>query len=215
MAGIVFYSKTSQMSYDLLKLMESHNLLNFFVCKCVDTMSDSEITKMGIQFIPTMVIPNKYEQGKGNIIEGKQTFEYISSIINNRRQNIINEAEKSRKLIQVGELKKRINDGLYEYCQSELSGISDDYAYWSDDMTKDMQMLDKAQTKNFVQYKQDQMYQILTIPENSKANKLKPNEQNKLINDLKKMRNIQDDQMKSVMEQEQIKCVINNNNIKF
>src|SRR3989339_1198734 len=114
MAGIVFYSKTSQMSYDLLKLMESHNLLNFFVCKCVDTMSDSEITKMGIQFIPTMVIPNKYEQGKGNIIEGKQTFEYISSIINNRRQNIINEAEKSRKLIQVGELKKRINDGLYE-----------------------------------------------------------------------------------------------------
>jgi hypothetical protein len=121
-------------------------------------------------------------------------------------------AENNRKLIQQSEMKKRIKEGLYEYCQGESQGISDSYSYWKDDMSKD---INDAQPKLFLPYGKDAAYTIMTIPEDKhmKGYKLKQNEQTSLVSNLENLRKDQDTHIQTFMEREQIQKVLNNGNM--
>jgi hypothetical protein len=210
--GYIFYSQKSKSCLDLLTYMQNQGIINMFIPRCIDKMSDTDIVKLGLTVVPTIVIithQNGHEV-KG-IYEKLDAFKWIETFIANRRQNMMKFAENNRKLIQQSEMKKKIKDGLYEYCQGESEGLSDSYSYWKDDMTKD---IDSAQPKTFLPYGKDNAYSIITIPEDktAKGYKIKDSDQSVLISNLKNMRNDQDSNIKQFMEQEQINKVINNQN---
>lgn len=208
MPGYVFYSKDCATSLNLIKIMENQGLHTMFDYKCVDNMSENDITKLGLRTVPTILVVNNQNgvQKKG-IYEGKEAFEWINSVVINRRQIAITQAESTRKLIQINEMKKKIQDGLYEYCEGESAGISDGYSYWKDDMTKD---IDNAQPKTFLPYGDDHKYNILTIPVDKHAPgyKISKGDQEKMIRDMENIRKTDDSNLKSMMEQQQIHDVI-------
>ena len=209
MIGYIFYSKKCKSCYNLMTIMENQKLLNMFSPKCIDDMSDVEITKLGLQSVPTLVlVSNQNGQQKRGIYEKENAFKWVESVIINRRQNMIKYAENTRKLIQINEMKKRFKEGLFEYCQNESEGLSDSYAYWKDNLNQD---IDSAQPKTFLPFGHDEKYNIMTIPENKNAKnfKLSNVDQPKLIQNLEKSRTDQDNQIKILMEQQQINSVIN------
>lgn len=196
-----------------MTIMENQGLLSMFSPKNVDDMSDIEITKMGLQGVPTIVIIGNQNQKQG-IYEKDNAFKWVESVIANRRQNMMKYAENTRKLIQASEIKKRFKEGLFEYCQGESEGVSDSYAYWKDDMAQD---IDAPQPKTFLPVGHDDRYAIMTIPEDKtvKGYKLKEVDQKKLLHNLENSRAEQDSQIKSIMEQQQINSVINAENNGF
>ncbi len=210
MIGFLFYSKKCKHCLTLTKIMESQGLLQMFTHKCVDDMSDVEITKLGLQAVPTLVlINNQNGQQKKGIYEKDNAFKWVEAMITNRRQNMIKYAENTRKLIQANEMKKRFKDGLFGYCKNESEGLSDAYAYWKDNLEHD---IDNAQPKTFLPFGHDEQYNIMTIPDNALKNKLTQGDQEKLIQKELSTRNQQDSQIKSIMEKQQIDSVINNSN---
>ena len=212
MMGYIFYSKMSKSCQDLITYMENQGIINMFEPKCIDTMSDNEIVKLGLSDVPTIVIITQQNgQQKRGIYEKIEAFKWVESLVVNRRANMMKYAENNRRLVQQSEMKKRIKEGLYEYCQGEAQGISDSYSYWKDDLSKD---INDAQPKIFLPYGKDAAYTIMTIPEdkNMKANKLKERDQSTLITKLENIRKDQDTQIKSIMEQEQIQKVLNPKN---
>ena len=210
MIGFLFYSKKCKHCYNLMIIMENQKLLQMFTQKCVDDMNDVELTKLGLQAVPTLVlINNQNGQQKKGIYEKDNAFKWVEAMIANRRQNMIKYAENTRKLIQVNEMKKRFKDGLFEYCQNESEGLSDSYAYWKDNLEHD---IDNAQPKTFLPFGHDEQYNIMTIPEdkNMTKNKLTQGDQEKLIQKELNTRDQQDSHIKTMMEKQQIDSVVNN-----
>jgi len=213
MPGYVFYSKECETCINLIKIMENQGLHTMFDTKCVDNMSDVDITRLGLRTVPTIVVvstQNGVTEKKG-LYEGKGAFEWINSVVMNRRQSMIAYAENTRKLIQINDMKKKIKDGLYEYCEGESSGISDGYSYWKDDMTKD---IDTAHPKSFLPYGDDHKYNIITVPIDKYATgyKISKGDQEKMTRDLESARKYEDSKLKDAMEQQQISNVLNAEN---
>lgn len=195
---------------DLLKIMESNinEILQMFTLKCVDRMSDVELTRSGVEKVPTIVlmtIQNKQVQSRGLYV-GKQAYEWVNSIIENKRMSIQMQSENTRKNIQMDAMKKRMKDGMVEYFPSEMEGKSDSYAFWADDITRD---IDHAQPKAFLPVGEDGKYSILTIPDNNNSKyKLTRADQEKLIKNEQNIRGEQDTTIKQVLERQQINTVI-------
>ena len=145
-------------------------------------------------------------QNKG-IYEKEKAFAFVNNMISNRRQNIMKRTENHRKLIQSDGLRNNIKDGIFEYNSNETQGISDAYAFWKDDMTQD---IDIAQPKSFLPCGKDTQYGIMTLPENPN-NKFKMNSdvQSRMVSTMKSNRDQQDDQIKQILEQQQIDKVLN------
>ena len=207
MHGIIFYSKDCQTCRNLMTIMNNQGLLNLFEYKCIDKMPLEELTRMGIDTVPTLVVVYN-ENGKKNncIYVGTEAFQWVNTIVMNRRKQSMAYADQKRKLIQIDEQRKRIKTGLHEYCIDELNGVSDSYSLWNDDMNNEK---DIAQPKAFQLYGQDAANNILTIPENKTAKGFKVTEstQTKLVSDLLNQRKQQDNQFKNIMENEQIRAV--------
>jgi hypothetical protein len=213
MIGYIFYSKTSKSCLDLITYMENQGIINMFESRCIDTMTEHDIIRLGLSSVPTIIITTEQngKQQRG-IYEKIEAFKWVESLVINRRQHMMKFAENNRKLIQQSEMKKRIKEGLYEYCQGESQGISDSYSYWKDDMSKD---INDAQPKLFLPYGKDAAYTIMTIPEDKhmKGYKLKQNEQTSLVSNLENLRKDQDTHIQTFMEREQIQKVLNNGNM--
>lgn len=212
MYGYIFYTKTCPKSKNLMKIMENQGLLNMFEYKCVDDMSDLEVAKLTFNEVPTLVVVGM-DNGKRTqrIYSGQQAFDWVDAVVMNRRKQSLAQSETTRKVIQLEDTKKRLKTGLYEYCADELTGISDSYSFWKDDLTQDNS--DVSHAKSFLPVGQDTAYSIMTIPEDKKMKgyKLTENVQKKLISELETQRKQQDGQLKKIMETDQIKAVISNN----
>ena len=211
MLGYLFYSTLCKHSLDLMKIMENQGLLPMFELKSVNTMDINEITRLGLNATPTILIINNDngKQSKG-IYESKDAFKWVDNVITNRRQNMIQFAEQRRRLIEIDETRKRMEDGLSENCQMERQGISDVYAFCKEDN-------DMYQPKAFVPALEmgNDAYRVMTIPQGRHVEKLSEIDQKMLIKDLESKRKIQDTDMKSNMEKEQISKVIHKDNIYF
>ena len=209
MNGYVFYMKECKSSLNLITLMENNDLHTMFQYKCVDNMSELDITKLGLKTVPTIVvISNQNGEQKRGIYEGREAFNWIESVLLNRRQSMLQLVENNRKLIQINEMKKRMKDGLYEYCEGESSGISDGYSYWKDDMAKD---IESAHPKTFLPYGADEKYAIMTIPLDKTAvgYTISKGDQEKMTRDLESARRFEDAKLKDIMEKQQIQDVLN------
>jgi len=94
--------------------MKNEKLLDMFKCSNVDSMSLDEIIKLGLEAVPTILIINvsaSGEQKKGVYVQ-KQACNWVENVINNRRANLIKYTENTKKLIEMQEIKKRMQDGL-------------------------------------------------------------------------------------------------------
>jgi hypothetical protein len=188
--------------------MRSQNIIGMFKENCIDTMRTDEIIRLGLNVVPTIIIVSQANQAKG-IYEKDKAFKYIEELLANRRSFGTSSAESTRKLIQSNNIKQNIKDGLYEYQKMESEGFSDAYSYFNNDQAKE---LDLSQPKSFLPHGKDKDYGIITIPESKTEiikNKIKKVEQEKMMKSIMSMRNTQDNQLKDIMNREQIECVIN------
>lgn len=221
MTGYIFYSKQCKSCLDLITYMENQGILNMFEIKCVDTMSETEIIRLGLSGVPTIVIitTNNGRQQKG-IYEKNEAFKWVNGLIQNKKQNMMKHVAEKRKLIEQSEMKKKLEDGVFEYCSTEAQGISDSYAYYKEDkylngdLSKD---LDLSQPKSFLTCDRLNTDSILTIPENKNqpGYKLNERDQKVLLSKLENNRKDYDDKVKLLMEQEQIQKVLNPENPYF
>lgn len=205
--GYFIYSNNCDKCSKLRFVMENQKLLQFFILKCFEEISDNEIINLGLNSVPALIInpPSSSGQKRG-IYEGKDAFKWVENIIIFRRQNLMKQAENSRKLIQTNDMKKRLQDGIYEYQPNECEGISDLYSYWKDDMNKD---IEDPQPKSFVPVQNFDTYaSIMTIPENDTNHKLNKADQEQLIRNSLSSREQQDVQIKNIMEQQQLNRVV-------
>jgi hypothetical protein len=198
--------------------MDNQQLLSKFNCKNIDMMSTAELSQLGLTEVPTILIVNTLQNGevRQGLYEGEKAFDWVRGMVENRRQNMLKHVESTRKLIQVGEMKKKIQDGMLDFSGAESSGVSDDYSYWSNDTNIDQQ-LDKAQPKSFLPFRADNQFRIMTIPVDvkEKGYKLSKKDQDKLTEDLEASRKMQTEQIKGAMTQDHINSVINAENRTF
>lgn len=230
MSGYLFYSNNCETCMNIITIMKTEKLLEMFECKDVEKMSVEELTRLGLTEVPTIVVittSQTGEQQKG-VYVSKAAFDWVTQVVNNRRMNMIKYTENTKKLIEMQEMKKRMQDGLLGYASMELNGISDNYSYWSDNINIDKN-LDMAQAKSFGGYSKDpkkflQLHsqsRIMTIPdvEGSKEDKKKhkgyiltEKEQKKALEELEVNRKTQLNIIKDNMQKEQITSVMNAEN---
>lgn len=218
--GYIFYSKRDNgYSQNLITLIERHGLNKIFRYELVDNMIEEQITKLGLQTVPTLlVISDNGQQKQQYIYEGNEAFKWIDNFLIGRRQNLMKEAESSRKLIQNNNAKEKLTQRLYEYCEAEHSGISDAYAYYNNDESKDINIAQSKMFSNGLNYNNDNIGAIpLTEQKNMKEYKAKEgltavygSEANikRAIDRMTEERRKQEDKFKQNMETDTIKTVI-------
>jgi hypothetical protein len=204
--GFVFYHPNNAGSFNLMKLMENEGMLRMFELRSVQGMSDENLISYGIYAVPTIVFINNGNKG---IYEKEKAFAFVNNMIENRRQNIMRRTENHRKLIQTNGMMNNIKEGLFEYNSNESQGVSDAYSYWKDDINQDIEV---AQPKSFLQYGKDAQYGIMTLPENPNNKfKLTADMQSKMVANIQQQRGQQEEQIKQVLEQQQIDKILNYN----
>lgn len=204
--GILFYSEKCKYSHNLRKIMDDQDLLKLFTQRSIEKMSDDELYKMGLKVVPTLVVlsSNGNSQVK-QIYEEMKAFEWIDSVMKNRRESLIKTAENTRKLIQLNNNKMKSNNSLYEHNPLETSGISDSYSSWRDNINED---IDFAHKKNFLPYGKDDQYKIIALPDSNNNPKLSINEQSIKIRQLEVARSQQDSTIKQAYEKQHLESVI-------
>jgi hypothetical protein len=134
---------------NLIALLERHGLTKLFEPKLIDNMTIEQLSKSGLDdiMIPAIiVISENGEQKYQNMYQSHDAFKWVENFLIGRRRATIVNAENSRKLIQNNNIKEKLSQKLYEYCPSEHSGISDGYAFYNEDESKDSNI---AQGKMF------------------------------------------------------------------
>lgn len=222
--GYLFYSMLDNgYCKNLITLIERHGLSKLFKLQLIDNMNDEQITKLGLQTVPTLLVISENGQQKQQFIyEGNEAFKWVDTFLISRRQNIMKDAESSRRLIQNNNTKDRLTQRLYEYCESEHSGISDAYAYYNEDEKKDINVAQSKMFSHGLSYQNDNIGAI-PLSGNGKIKDYKAkegltatygNEQNlkKAIDRINDERNKQDDKLKQNIELDTIKMIIQKSN---
>jgi hypothetical protein len=189
--NIIFYSQMCSDSNSLLKILQNENLLSYFKLYCVD--GKLKDIPAGITAVPTMIVTSIKKP-----LVGIECFKWISQIkfLQQQQQN-----SREKQIIQQNILKfenTNSNNGPSGFVQAEMSGLSDKYAY-----TK----RDDAQPKSYSDANSNNGTAIFTAPEHGKINK---GDQLKLVNDITKTRDNQDNHYSGIMKKQQIHAVLNN-----
>lgn len=210
MNNSLYYSKNCEVCSNIMKIMHNNDLLKMFELKCIDNKTyDNEISKLGITHVPTiLIVQTQGGRTMRGIYSANDAFKWVDSILENRRQYQMKLADENRQLIQRNTTKNQLKYGLYDYCPEEAEGISDAYAYFNKDESKD---IDAAQPKMFLPVGQDANFRVLTIPDDNKT-KLSKKDQEQLMSKLTTQRTCQENQLKTMYEQQQIDCVLSNAN---
>jgi hypothetical protein len=208
MFGILFYSDTCEFSRNLRVAMRDNDIMKFFTEKCVDKMSVQEMTKMGLKETPTLVVIMRNGEAikSKQVYGGRSAFEWVETAMRNNRENSLRHAEQSRRLIQFDNMCAKKKDNIKDFDPLESAGLSDGFAYWANDMNKDV---DIAQPKSFLPYGKDDEYAIATFFNKKEQNhKLSDNDIKKRAAEVEAMRNMQDNQMKTNFERQHMNAVM-------
>src|SRR5205823_1587542 len=116
--------------------------------------------------------------------------------------NLANQVDARRRLIQKAHTDARIQEeGALEYIEAEMEGVTDEYAYTNTDF---------AQAKNFIPVGYEDKYNIITLT--TKENKIDRSSLDRHMADIKSGRDGDENKLRSVMEENQIRAVLNYNN---
>jgi len=218
--GYLFYSNDKQgYCKSFITLLERHGINKMFRYYLVDEMREEDITKFNLETVPTiMIVSDNGTQKMQQKFEGNNAFKWVENFLISRRQSVIKNAENARKLIQNSNAKERLIQKLYEYCPNEHEGVSDTYAYYNEDETKDINV---AQGKTFVNGLLNQNDNIGAIPVGDSVNikeyKKKEgltavygNNIHNIVKNIENDRKKQDEIMKTNMEQNTINHIARN-----
>lgn len=185
--NIFYYSRVSKLCIDLLRMMESYNILNKFFLKCVDDMDVNSIPK-GLERVPTLII-----SGIDKPLVANEAVKWF----NDNRPYLIqqNMNMQNKKLIYNMTKNMYGNTGPKGFSTSELVGTSDNFAYME---------TDEAQPKEFCRYGNDGDI-IYTPPKDSKIN---DSSQKQLLTTAEELRKTQEKEFASVMKHDQIDKLI-------
>lgn len=189
--NIFYYSKFSVMCTDLLKMMDSYNILGQFILKCID---DMPTPPAGLERVPTLIIG-----GINKIYVAKDAVMWFNSM---RSVFIQQNADMQNKKIMYNIIKNNMQTqgGPNGYTEGEYSGTSDTFAYLD---------LDIAQPKTFCEYGTDGTV-IYTPPKEDANDKIRISEQERGSRELEQMRIQQDNDYMSTMKNQHVEAVMNN-----
>jgi hypothetical protein len=192
-----FYSsKNCENSAHMWKIMERESILGWFEKMNIDNFTIDQLTVFGLKSVPAILIINNNIK---ELYEGKDSFKWVEQFIQNRRNNISMMVDANRqKLLQRNNM---INKSISDFSKSEMTGLSDDYAYLNTDI---------AQSKNYANCNMNNQT-IITFNEREKLNQ---NEMKNAMNYVEQQRKQQNEILKNDMRNGQIDAICNNNMIK-
>jgi len=194
--NIIFYSRRCETCINLINILESEKLLNYFKLFCVDGRINDIPPQ--ITMVPTVIVQNINKP-----MTGSEVFEWIKSVKYLRKQNIDNNNN-----INNSNNNNFFNDSdknVIGWNSQEMNGKSDSYAYQSD-------LIDKPFAHSYFSIGDERNNVIFTAPE---TNKIKKNDQVKLIQSLENNRTSQDQQYSKLQKEQQLNELLkitNNNN---
>jgi len=195
----LFYSNKCATCIKLINILIGEQLLEMFKIINIDNTDFKKLYKLGITGVPTITIT---ENGKQEIFSKSEACKWINRIISNKREFRMKHVDEQRRLIRDENLKARREAGLFEYQQMELEGLSDLYAYFNTDQSKE---LDVPQPKLFLPYKDIGNDRIVTFSDSTPNNKITGT---KILNDTKTKRIQQEKELSSLVEKEVINNVL-------
>lgn len=181
--NVLFYSKKSKLSYNVVKTMQGMDILKYFKCICVDDNID-KIPKM-ITTIPTLIVK---EYPKPFIAE--EIFNYLRTISFMR-----NQTSKPKDELIEQKVEEKKDKPLLGYVESEMNGFSDTFAF------KD---IDLAIPHKFIEYGNEDKYKIFTAPQEPKEMNMNETRQKKKLRDFMKTREEEDEKNKQIMKEKQL-----------
>ena len=214
--GYLFYSYDEEgYCKSLITLLERHGLNKIFEYKLTDNMTPDQLTKLQLHTVPTLlVISDNGQQKFQSIYEGNDAFNWVDNFLIGRRQAMLKNAENSRKMIQNGNTKEKLTQKLYEYCPGEHAGISDGYAFYNEDDSKESNL---AQGKMFsygLLYQNDNIGAIPLSCNKIKDYKSKEgltatygNDIKKVVTQMENERKKQDEQLRQVIDKDSLKII--------
>jgi len=170
MNGYLYYSKNCPpdpnckdspcFCYNLMKMIENNKLNDVFTYVSIDDMSSKEMAQLPFDNVPTLIVNIN---GKQSIHCGPKSFEWVRNFLMGRRQVILKNAEKSRRIMQSNITVDNFKNNMNEFCPNEQTGISDTYSFWNDDIKNDVNI---ALPKTFKNYDKNDINgdNIVTIP---------------------------------------------------
>lgn len=185
--NIFYYSKFSKLCLDLLRMLESYNILNRFMLKCVDDPSFRPPD--GLTHVPTLIVVGINKPLVAN--------EAVAWFNNNKPYLIQQNAELQNKRL-IYNMTKNMYDAQAPkgFSSNELSGTSDEFAYTD---------IDEAQPKVFCKYGDDTDCIVTPPKEKAMSNQV----QSKIMGDVAAVRKQQEKEYSTMMKQEQIEILIN------
>lgn len=196
----LYYSKRCNECIDLWQVIFNENIKNMFIPICVDEFTSKEIATLSIKEVPAIVV--SVENQLPAIYEGPaKCAQWLNNFTFNRRKNLVNQVDQQRRLIQKAHASLRAQEGgPIEYTDNEMDGVSDGYAYMNTDL---------SQPKSFVMIGDEENCFIRT-PQLIEG-KIDTDTLKRQLSDLESSRNTDTNQFMKIMEQNQIKSVINYN----
>lgn len=188
--NILFYSRECHTCVALINILESENLLQYFIMMCVD----DNLNKLPaqIEHVPTMIVKDQNKK-----LEAEETFEWIKKVkfLRQNAKNAQNQFANKGKVLSSMQQKSKING----FSDVEMGTNSDAFAFTKSDAP--------ALPQSFFGYKDEGNNTIFTAPD--KAQKLGEEEQRRTISILEEKRNEQDSEYKTKAKKEQFNAIIN------
>lgn len=157
--NILYYSNRCNTCTNLIKVLESDNILNQFKQICIDSFLEKKqihLLPHQIKKVPTMLIGSM-----GKMFEGEDTFKWVNTVRLMKKKTLENQPEKK---------------GPIGFVKTEMSEFSDKFAYLS---------VDLPMPHTFFDVGSEEKNAIYTAPEQKKINK---REQSKLLSEFSKNR---------------------------
>ncbi len=175
----LFYSQRCITCTNLLTVMNNEDLIRYFRLICVDNILDK--LPQAITAVPTMIV-----NGVNKPLVAQEAFQWISQV------KFIKQQEQSNKLINPQQNQAQ-HRGPNAYDKEIMGGLSDSFAF-----TKTDEPLPHA----YFGINEEKNHAIFTPP--SEKNSLSRKDQTNLIKDLESRRSVQDNELTTIMKENQL-----------
>lgn len=187
MFGFLFYSSRCESSANFIRIITSEKINTMFNLISIDTMSTEQLISLGIKKTPMLVLRNQNNETIG-VHEGQASFEWLNNLIQFRRQNMMNMVEQNRKRLIQSNMAIQANKDNVSGRSDELTGLSDNFAYFD---------VDYVPTKTYLPYGQDNEFKILTFKDNQ--GKISERDMKSKISEYETTRKQTDNEIKNIV----------------
>ena len=191
--NIYFYSRKDKLCGLIMQLMEACNILQNFQLFCVDPYIEQKRVRELPEIIRKSKVPMLIVNDINVPLVGKNCLKWVNGIRMMQQKNMV---EAMNKRIVLKNMMMKGKNGPIAYVTNEMDGFSDDFAY-----TKS----DHAQPHQYVSATLDNHNPIYTGPDQGK---LSERDQKKKLQELKQIRENQQEEFSDKMIQEQAKILV-------